>query len=321
MSSVTTASRRKAAAADVPAPGPILSSSIAFLRLTGRPRRAGMMKVQTVRIHHHDGGDRGASRLLFDDPGERIENAWQRRATGDHLERALLGGEQRLPPARHELVVEHQEAGISLEIGAPDRRDVQADAHGPLARPIDHGVLAGDAPALGDNLRQGRNILRQRCSVRRDEPQDVVDPGFGLRRASPQRAIAWVLHRRIRPEAGSQRQAGTGSKSRTESSIEGNGAEEGIPCFFPSLRVQRYACSRLKCKEPDRHALCNIEHPRECRDPVKGRIADSVGGLGPWPPAREFCRKCDWFSDGPSGRGSINPNGQRSIVSSHAERT
>lgn len=87
---------------------------------------------------------------------------------------------------------------------------MQADPHGAMARPIDHGVLPGGNLALGDNLRQGRDILRQRCSVRRDEPQDVVDPCFGLDGLSPQGNCVRVAPenpaRRWFAEAGSDRE-------------------------------------------------------------------------------------------------------------------
>ena len=156
-----------------------------FLETGRKSGPAGMTKVLPVRVEQQNGGHGRASGLLFDDAGEDVQNAGKRRAAGDHFERALLSGEQRLTPVARRLAVEHEQSRRFLEGGAPDRRDVQADAHRPLPGPIDQCLVVSRGRPLGDDRRHGGVARRERCPVGADEPQHVVDPGVGPHRLAP----------------------------------------------------------------------------------------------------------------------------------------
>ena len=246
-----------------------------------------MMKVQPVRLDHHDGGDCGASRLLLDDPGERIENARAAARRGRSF-RARAPGRRAATPAR---------AGTSSlwNTSSPASCSRPALLTGAMCRLTRTAPWPGrsiTACCLVATLPSATTFARGATSCGSGVPSGAMNRRTSWIRVSvstgfPHRAIACVLHRRIRPDAGSQRQAATGSKSRTESSIEGNGAEDGIPCF-PMLRVNDTpaADSSVRNTTDSRCAILNTHPWRRPRSGLKGRNRRRPGGLAPWPPAR-----------------------------------
>src|SRR3954465_7071543 len=63
----------------------------------GKTRARDRIQVNTIRVKQQDGSERAAA-VLFDNHAQRIQNLLECNAGGDHFEKTLFTGEQRLPP-------------------------------------------------------------------------------------------------------------------------------------------------------------------------------------------------------------------------------
>src|SRR3954452_24357693 len=86
----------------------------------GKNRDRDRIQVNTIRVKQQDGSERAAAEL-FDNDAQRIQNLLERDAGGDHFEKTLFTGEQRLST----LALSDVYCGTDITIG--------------LAGLIDHG--------------------------------------------------------------------------------------------------------------------------------------------------------------------------------------
>src|SRR5438874_12651372 len=64
--------------------------------LFGKTRARDRIQVNTSRVKQQDRTERAAT-VIFDNHAQRTQDLLERNAGGDHLEKALFPGEQRLP--------------------------------------------------------------------------------------------------------------------------------------------------------------------------------------------------------------------------------